>query len=231
MYFKMFENSEDFLEESSNFIYRVYKKSIDENNLFSLMLSGGNTPKPLFKKLALDYKDKILWSKVHVFWVDERYVKSNSDESNYKLAYELLLSKIDIPKKNIHRIKTQIPIEEVAQDYEREIRDFFNDKEPIFDLILLGIGSDGHTASLFPNNYLDEEKYAVSISPSGSPKLPRITVTYKILNAAKNVLFIATYKGKEKVIDEILKNREAAKRKYPAANIEPKNLYYYILKN
>lgn len=231
MYFKIFENSEEFLEESSNFIYRVYKKSIDENNLFSLMLSGGNTPKPLFKKLALDYKDKILWSKVHVFWADERYVEPTSDESNYKWAYELFLSKIDMPENNIHRIKTELPIEKATKDYEREIRGFFQGKEPTFDLILLGIGSDGHTASLFPNNsLLDEEKYVVSIPPSGSPKLPRITVTYKVLNNAKNILFLSSYNDKKNVIDEIINNKEMAKEKYPVAMVEAKKVYFFSYK-
>ncbi|PNR93384.1 6-phosphogluconolactonase [Petrotoga sp. 9PWA.NaAc.5.4] len=232
MYFKIFENSEEFLEESSNFIYKTYKKSIDKNNQFSFMISGGNTPKPLFKKLTLDYKDKINWEKVFIFWADERYVDKESDDNNYKWAYKLLLSRVNIPQNNIYRIKTELPLEKAAEEYEKEIINFFQGREPAFDLILLGVGKDGHTASLFPNSNLltENKRLVVPVSPSGDPYVPRITVTYKVLNNAKNILFLSSYNDKKNVIDAIITNKEMAKEKYPAAGVEAKKIYFFSYK-
>ncbi|MGI6477157.1 MAG: 6-phosphogluconolactonase [Defluviitoga tunisiensis] len=229
MVFKLFESLEEFLDESANLIFKIYKESITKYNQFSLMLSGGNTPKPLFEKIAKDYNDKINWERVFVFWADERYVDKESDDSNYKWAYKLLLSRVNIPQNNIYRIKTELPLEKAAEEYEKEIINFFQTKEPAFDLILLGVGKDGHTASLFPNSDLltENKRLVAPVSPSGEPYVPRITVTYKVLNNAKNILFLSSYNDKKNVIDEIITNKEKAKEKYPAARVEARRIYFF----
>lgn len=228
---KFFEDPQKFHKETANLIYKLYKKSIEENKLFTLMLSGGRTPLPVYEKLASEYKNKINWEKVHIFWGDERYVDQKSEESNFKWAYDFLISKINIPTNNVHRIKTELPIEKASQEYEKEIIDFFGEQNPVFDLILLGIGEDGHTASLFPSSDTLEEntKLFTATPPSGTPKVSRITATYKLLNNARNILFLSSYKGKEKVIDEILNHSKIAEEKFPAAKVKVKNTYFFII--
>ncbi len=227
---KFFDDPETFHNEAVNLIYKLYEESIEKNKLFTLMLSGGRTPLPVYEKLESEYKDKINWEKVHIFWGDERYVDQKSEDSNYKWAYDLLISKINIPTNNVHRIKTELPIEKASQEYEKEIINFFGKQNPVFGLILLGIGEDGHTASLFPSSdALKENKKLFTVTPpSGTPKVPRITATYKLLNNARNILFLSSYKGKEQVIDEILNNHKIAEEKYPAAKVKVKNTYFFI---
>lgn len=227
---KFFDDPETFHNEAVNLIYKLYEESIEKNKLFTLMLSGGRTPLPIYEKLASEYKDKINWEKVHIFWGDERYVDQKSEDSNYKWAHDLLISKINIPTNNVHRIKTELPIEKASQEYEKEIINFFGTQNPVFDLILLGIGEDGHTASLFPSSdTLKENKKLFTVTPpSGTPKVPRITATYKLLNNARNILFLSSYKGKEQVIDEILNNPKTAEEKYPTAKVKVKNTYFFI---
>ncbi|HBT50523.1 MAG TPA: 6-phosphogluconolactonase [Petrotoga sp.] len=227
---KYFDDPQKFHNEAVNLIHKLYEESIRKNKLFTLMLSGGRTPLPVYEKLASEYKDKINWEKVHIFWGDERYVDQKSEESNFKWAYDLLISKINIPTNNVHRIKTELPIEKATQEYEKEIISFFRNQNPVFDLILLGIGEDGHTASLFPSSdTLKENKKLFTVTPpSGTPKIPRITATYKLLNNARNILFLSSYKGKEQVIDTILNNPKIAEEKYPAAKVKVKNTYFFI---
>jgi 6-phosphogluconolactonase len=227
---KFFDDPETFHNEAVNLIYKLYEESIEKNKLFTLILSGGRTPLPVYEKLASEYKDKINWEKVHIFWGDERYVDQKSEDSNYKWAHDLLISKINIPTNNVHRIKTELPIEKASQEYEKEIINFFGEQNPVFDLILLGIGEDGHTASLFPSSDASKEnkKLYTATPPSGRPKVPRITATYKLLNNARNILFLSSYKGKEQVIDEILNNPKPAEEKYPTAKVKVKNTYFFI---
>jgi len=227
---KYFDDLEKFHNETANFIYELYEESVEKNKLFTLMLSGGKTPLPVYKELTSEYKDKINWNKVHIFWGDERYVDQESKDSNFKSAYDLLISKINIPANNVHKIKTELPIEKASEVYEKEIINFFEKQNPVFDLILLGIGEDGHTASLFPESesLKENKKLFIATPPSGKPKVRRITATYKVLNNARNILFLSSYKGKEKVIDEILSTPKAAEEKYPAAKIKAKNIYFFI---
>ncbi|PNR96428.1 6-phosphogluconolactonase [Petrotoga olearia] len=227
---KYFDDPKRFQNESVNLIYKLYEESIGKSKLFTLMLSGGRTPLPVYEKLVSEYKDKINWKKVHIFWGDERYVDQKSKDSNFKWAYDLLISKINIPTNNVHRIKTELTIEEACEAYEKEIISFFRNQNPVFDLILLGIGEDGHTASLFPSSdTLKENKKLFTVTPpSGTPKIPRITATYKLLNNARNILFLCSYKGKEQVIDTILNNPKIAEEKYPAAKVKVENTYFFI---
>jgi len=194
---KFFQNINDLTTCSVEEIIRAGNQAIAEKDLFTVALSGGSTPKHLFKLLSTpEYSKQLNWSKVHIFWGDDRCVPPDHDDSNYKAANDLLLSKIEIPESNIHRVKGELASpSEIADQYEQEIRNLFDcgSKEsqtfPCFDLIILGMGNDGHTASLFPDNKsgLEEKsKLVISVPPpsTASPMVPRVTFTFPVINTA-----------------------------------------------
>lgn len=208
-------------------IAREIKKLILEpgRSRFDIALSGGNTPKKLFKKLAKKHGDTIPWENVHFWWSDERCVGPTSDQSNFWMANEYLFLKISVPAKNIHRIRGENnPVSE-AERYSEELRKQLGKKNniPVFDLIMLGMGDDGHTASIFPGQlhlFQSEQNSLVAEHPQTGQK--RITLTGKVLNNAKNIFFIVTGENKAQRISEIMNNEESAK-KHPAYYIEPIN--------
>ncbi|WP_129408839.1 6-phosphogluconolactonase [Marinitoga lauensis] len=157
-----YENINEMSFDAAKTIYNFYNYYIKKQGYFTLVLAGGNTPKLLYEILSFEYKNKINWNNTFIFFGDERYVDKNNEYSNYKMAVETLISKIDISKSNIYRIKTEIsPIEKCAEDYENRILNFFKykKKDVSFDLILLGMGNDGHTASIFPDTPVSVDKY------------------------------------------------------------------------
>lgn len=190
-----------------------------------IALSGGSTPKIVFDELAENFQPDIDWSKVHLYWGDERCVPPDDDDSNYKMTEEHLLSKIDIPELNIHRIKG-----ENGPEYEAERYNDFLDSMlpkvngiPAFDLVILGIGDDGHTASIFPHEIelWDSEKYCeVAEHPENGQN--RITITGQIINNAKIVAFLVTGENKADRISEIIYGKEIAES-YPVSLVKPTN--------
>lgn len=214
------------LGELSEQFSQLLKSEVDsEDKKFNLVLSGGSTPRNLFKYLSVNYKDQINWSKINFFWGDERCVPPSSDESNYKMAYDSLLSKLQITDTNIFRIRGEAnPLEEAAR-YSKTIKNNvqIEDDIPKFDLIMLGLGEDGHTASIFPDqmNLIDDKRIcSTAVHPVSSQK--RITLTGSVINNAKNIVFIVTGKTKSRVVAEIL-NNEIASKKYPASFVKPVN--------
>lgn len=210
-------------ELSENFAQILIEKVNNKNNDFNIALSGGTTPKSIFKYLAALHQNTIHWNKVKFYWGDERCVPPNDPESNYKMAYENLLSKVSISKENIFRIKGESDPKEESIRYSQLIKNnlkLINDK-PIFDLIMLGLGEDGHTASIFPNHinlFQSDNIYEVTIHPSSGQK--RITLTGKIINNASIVVFIVTGRNKSKILNDILNNKIES-FKYPAARVKP----------
>lgn len=199
---------------------------------FDIALSGGSTPKKLFKSLAEKHKDTIPWERIHFWWGDERCVAPDDENSNFKMADDILFSQINIPQENIHRIKGENNPEEEAIRYSEEITSNLNlrDGVPVFDVIILGLGEDGHTASIFPGelNLIDDEKTcAVSEHPLTGQK--RITLTGKVINNASRIFFLVTGENKALRISEIMNDDEAAKL-LPAYYISPENgkLIWYI---
>lgn len=199
------------------------QQTLQKQEKFSLCLSGGKTPQALYECLGQSpYQEQIPWGKIHVFWGDERGVPPNHPKSNYGMAYEALLSKINIPEAHIHRMKGELHPESAAQDYERDLRTFFGGL-PTFDFILLGLGADGHTASLFPHTpVLREQNRWVVGYYAESVKMNRITLTPPVLNQGKVIVFLVSGKEKVKVIAQILKE-PGGPEKYPAQLIKPKN--------
>jgi 6-phosphogluconolactonase len=229
---QIFPTSERTIKEIANFIFILIKKSAEAKKNFFWALSGGNTPKLLFEELKINFKDKIDWSYVHLFWGDERCVSYESTESNYGEAKRLFLDQIDIPKENIHPVFGDRDSVSEAERYSDEIKSIvplLNDL-PNFDLIILGIGEDGHTASIFPNqmHMMKSDKICeVAIHPVSAQK--RITITGKTINNSKIIVFLVTGEKKSKILSEII-NKNNKNKNHPAAQIIPKfgNLYYFL---
>ncbi|MFY9153426.1 MAG: 6-phosphogluconolactonase [Prolixibacteraceae bacterium] len=190
---------------------------------FHLAISGGKTPDLLFSVLAEKYVHSELWNKVHFWWVDERMVAPDHPESNFRIAHKLLFSQISIPEENIHRIKGENDPETEANSYSAQIQEQVPLQEnwPVFDLILLGMGDDGHTASIFPDQMEllhSDSICAVATHPQSGQK--RVTLTGKVINRAKQLVFLVTGESKIERVSEIFhKTKEA--RNLPAFYIAP----------
>ena len=200
---------------------------------FAVCLSGGSTPQRLFQRLAGDaYFTRFPWTRVHWFWGDERFVPHSDPRSNFRMAWEALLSRVSLPKDNIHPVETQdLSIEDAALKYERELKSFYGsehleDGRPLFDVTFLGIGEDGHTASLFPGSPgLEEKRRWVLAVVDEKRREPRITLTYPVLDSSRNVAFLAT--GPRKT--DILSRVRAGDSNLPAARIRPMgNLWWFV---
>ena len=184
------------------------KEAVRVNGRFTLALAGGSTPETLYRLLSSEeYSQRIPWDKVHLFWGDERCVPPPHPDSNYRMVRETLLSVIDIPPENVHRIKGELG-EAGAVDYEKTLRMSFNisgPSFPCFDLILLGMGADGHTASLFPGtSVLSEEKLWVRALLVQKLKSMRITLTPPVINSAAEILLLVSGEGKASALKEVL---------------------------
>ncbi len=198
---------------------------VKTREIIFLALSGGSTPKLLFDHLASHYSRSINWAKVHFFWGDERCVPSDHSESNYKMTLDHLLSKIEIPDENIHRVKGEMEPQLEADRYAAEIKNLVavEGDLPKFDLVMLGMGEDGHTASIFPHqmHLLQSENICeVATHPESGQK--RITLTGKVINNAAQVVFLVTGKSKAERMFEILE-QQGDWKDYPATYIQPQN--------
>ena len=198
--------------------------AVAQRGLFTVALSGGSTPREMHRQLAEEpYRSGIPWHRIHIFWVDERCVPIEDPANNYGAAREDLLDRIPIPKTNVHPMPGHLPPDEGAIHYQREVTGFFGtgpDEIPVFDFILLGIGTDGHTASLFPGtSVLKENEKIISVAKGGSPHVDRLTMTYPILNRGREVVFLASGKEKAFVIQAIIENK---RQDLPALGIHPR---------
>jgi 6-phosphogluconolactonase len=190
--------------EAANRIVELAREQIERNDEFSIVLSGGLTPKALYELLASDeYRDQIRWNKVQVFFGDERCVPPDHPDSNYRMAWVSLLSEVPIPGDNIYRMRGEIDPEQAAIEYGRMLKEKFGDAGP--DLVLLGIGEDGHTASLFPHTAALKQTDHRCVS-NHVPKLNawRITLTVSFINRAATVLVMAAGAGKAGIVQRIL---------------------------
>ncbi len=196
-----------------------------EPDRFSVALAGGNTPRRVYELLATErYKHRVEWPQVDLFFGDERCVPPDHPCSNYAMAYETLISKVPIPAKNVHRIIGEGEPGESARLYENHLRTFFAGVSwPRFDLVLLGMGEDGHTASLFPgSDALDEKsKWAVATKPEGS-RQGRITLTTPVFNQAAHVMFLVTGAGKAERLAQVF-HPQPGSDALPAQAIKPLN--------
>jgi 6-phosphogluconolactonase len=198
-----------------NLFIESASQTIKEKNVFHFAISGGKSPQRFFELIGLEQKALSLpWDKIHLFWVDERYVPHDSTYSNYKLAADAFLTKIPIPKENIHPIPTEFEdFDSAARQYEKTIRSVFNIKSghvPKFDLIILGMGADGHTGSLFPNSNACFDTKAIACAVYLlDQKLPdellnRITLTHPVICAALQIIVLVSGSEKAKTLKEVL---------------------------
>ncbi|WP_235296008.1 6-phosphogluconolactonase [Portibacter marinus] len=199
------------------------KKIINVEHKVYIALSGGSTPKAIFDYIAENHREDIDWENVHFYWGDERCVGPQDSESNYKMTVDHLFSNINIPPENIHRIKGENDPAEEAERYSKEMYQHMITKDgvPIFDLLILGMGDDGHTASIFPheiNLWTSANTTEVATHPESGQK--RITLTGKVINAARKVAFLVTGSSKAEKVDEIL-NKKNGYKAYPAAHVNP----------
>lgn len=192
----------------------------------SIALSGGNTPAALYQLLAVEpYATHIPWGRVHIFWGDERCVPPTEEGSNFKQANDLLLSRVAVPPENIHRVHGELPPTEAATHYAQTLAQHATAGRewPRFDMVLLGMGEDGHTASLFPGAISDAEKtqpaLAVTANYQGRPA-NRVTLTPRVFNEARQVLFLVAGAGKAEAIRAVLKGY-ANPAQWPASRIRP----------
>jgi 6-phosphogluconolactonase len=184
---------------------RLAEKEISTGRRFTVALAGGSTPLLMYSRLS---KVLINWDRIHFFWGDERCLPPENEENNYHMAFETLLKSIPIPSENIHRIHGELPVEQAAQNYEDDLHRLFGRATPRFTLVLLGLGSDGHTASLFPGKR-SEGDISHWVAPvihrvPPPPLVDRITLTLPVLNAAANVLFLVSGLQKAKILRRVL---------------------------
>jgi 6-phosphogluconolactonase len=191
---------------------------------FAICLSGGSTPRRLYECLAgPDIASRLPWGRVHWFWGDERFVPHDHPDSNYRMARDALLSRVPIPEDNVHAIPTEgLSPEQAATAYEMTLKrfygaDFLSPLQPLFDVTLLGIGEDGHTASLFPDQPALQEMRRWAVAVIGAKSEPRITLTYPTLDSSRDVAFLAT--GKEK--REVVARARVGDQAIPAALVRP----------
>ncbi len=199
---------------------------------YTIALSGGSTPELLFSFLGDQYSDSVDWRFVHLFWGDERCVHPSDNESNYGMTYRTLIKKIDIPESNIHRIRGEENPEDEAVRYSEEISAFTLNRGnvPVFDLVILGLGEDGHTASIFPGKLdLFESKRGceVAVHPVSAQK--RISITGEIINNAETVIFLVSGIKKAAILEKII-SKEPESFEWPAALVTPLSgdLRWYI---
>jgi 6-phosphogluconolactonase len=219
-------------------VAEVAEGSVRARGRFMFVLSGGRSPRMLYERLAQPpFSERMPWSRISLFWGDERCVPPDHPHSNFGLAREALLSKVPLPAANVYPIPvTVVPPEAAAAQYEESLRAFFQAEAglrfPVFDLILLGLGEDGHTASLFAgDSALEEERRwtrAVRVT-TASPPVPRITLTLPVINRARTVLFLVSGARKKKVVDEILSEPEKASLRYPAARVRPSGRLLWLI--
>ncbi|MFN3480601.1 MAG: 6-phosphogluconolactonase, partial [Thermodesulfovibrionales bacterium] len=165
---RVLQDLEAISREAATIFTAISRNCIASKGSLVIALSGGSTPRRFYTLLSSDsYINKIDWGCVHIFWADERCVPKEHEDSNFRFAYESFISKVPLPTNNIHRIKSEKKPEVAAMEYENEIRDFFGKTElPVFDLIILGVGEDGHTASLFSDSIALKETNRLAVSVS-----------------------------------------------------------------
>ena len=221
------ENGEAVSRAAAELMVSLVVKRLKSKKSFAVALSGGSTPKNMFALLANDaeLRNRMLWDKVHFFWSDERHVPPDHTDSNYRMANEAMLSKVPVPPGNIHRIRAENPdAGKVAEEYEQELRRFFKlgtEQLPPFDCVFLGMGSDGHTASLFPGTKaLHEGKRLVVSNWVDKFQSYRITLTTPVLNNADLVIFLVSGEEKAEPLRGVLEGQKQPEL-YPSQLIEP----------
>ncbi|WP_333854318.1 6-phosphogluconolactonase [Epilithonimonas sp.] len=225
----VFNNLEKLYQKSAETFVELAEKSIQKHDKFVVALSGGSSPKAIFQLLATkEYAEKVEWSKVYFFWVDERWVSLDNDKSNAKMTFETLLNHVPVHQNHIFPMyKDGVEPEEFAKEYETQIRNVLGN-DGVFDFILLGMGDDGHTASLFPGEeILNEKEKWVDAYYLKPQEMYRITLTAPIINNAENILVVAFGESKKHALNEVL-NGAYNPQLYPLQLINKKDTFQFF---
>ncbi|KAJ3736986.1 hypothetical protein DFJ43DRAFT_1048680 [Lentinula guzmanii] len=228
-----FASPEVLTSSLASFVVKAQKEAIDKKGRFTIALSGGSLPKQLSGLIG---NHAVKWDMWQVFYADERVVPLDHPDSNHNLCTAELFSKVPIPTANIRTIDPTLlsDIEELSDAYEQELIREFAQKDaarfPVFDLILLGVGPDGHTASLFPGHELlaEEDRWVAYIEDSPKPPPKRITLTYPVINHALKVVFVAVGEGKAEILSEVLDSPEKGLPASRVKPVHPGQLFWFV---
>jgi 6-phosphogluconolactonase len=220
---RVYPNLESLSQAAADLFVERAQKSISERGRFTAALSGGSTPRPLYQALASpESQEELDWQKIHLFWGDERCVPPDHPDSNYRMVRENLLQEISIPEENIHRVPAEMDPRMAAFSYEETLRGFFNQSWPRFDLVLLGMGDDGHTASLFPHSAgLNEEQRWFIANYAPRQETWRLTLTKKAINAARYITVLVSGGSKADMLFSVFRGDYDPETK-PIQLISPK---------
>lgn len=224
---RVFASVAELMEAAAQEVLKAALQAASEHGGFTWALSGGSTPRDLYRRLASDpFRARMPWQAIHFFWGDERHVPPDHPESNFRMAREAMLDAVPVPPGNVHRIRAEEPdAERAAAEYEDELRSFFGillGEWPRFDLVLLGLGKDGHTASLFPGGTAvhERERLVVAVLASGV----RITLTPPVLNNARRAVFLVSGADKAQALQAVIEGEREPER-YPAQIVEGNRLW------
>jgi 6-phosphogluconolactonase len=221
----IYKNKEELADELALWMCDIIQSTLQNQEFFTLALSGGETPQILYKKLATpEFKEKINWKRMHIFWGDERAVPFTDDRNNAKMAFSILIDHIDIPAAQVHVMRTDIEPVFAAKEYEKILHTYFGNTVKSFDLVLLGIGEDGHTLSIFPGSPLleGEEQSWVNAVYNEGQQMYRITLTPVIVNRSSHIAFMVEGANKAKILKEVIEG-EYMPSTLPAQLIKPEN--------
>jgi 6-phosphogluconolactonase len=215
MNLQILDTPRDLARAAAQLFVAKSSEAVAQRGLATIALSGGSTPKLLYQLLAdpnAPFCEQVPWPSIHFFWTDERHVPPDHLESNYRMANDAMLSKVPVARENVHRVMSENPnAEEAAEDYEKKVM-----RTPRFDLILLGLGTDGHTASIFPESeVLHETKRLVAAPWVEKLKSYRITMTLPLINNAALVVFLVSGAEKAEIVKEVVRGPKL----YPAQEV------------
>lgn len=219
---KIYKDLDELSQNAAQILVKAAQSAVKERGRFSLVLSGGSTPRRLYELLAEPpYQVQMPWSKTHVFWGDERCVPAEDERNNAHMARQILLDRVSIPDEQIHPIASSLPPLKAAEKYQNTLEEFFSSNSIAFDFVLLGLGENGHTASLFPGTaVLEEKRYWASEVYVPNLRMWRVTLTVPILNQARKIVFLVSGADKAWVLDQVIHGPRRP-RQLPAQLIQP----------
>jgi 6-phosphogluconolactonase len=221
---QIFRNSSELGTYAAHLFVETARNAIEERGRYLVALSGGNTPMQLYELLGNHFQDRVDWKHVHFFWGDERCVPVDDAGNSYGQAKKVFLDKVSVPAENTHRINSDIQPAEAAREYADNLKEFCEHPFdwPRFDLVFLGLGEDGHTASLFPRSPVDVHSLTLAVTANyqGRPA-DRVTLTPKVFNSARRIVFLVSGESKSEILARVLDDENYQPELYPAQRIHP----------
>jgi 6-phosphogluconolactonase len=221
---KICKDLDELSRSGAQILVQAAQSAVKARGSFSLVLSGGNTPRRLYEILAgPPYRDEMPWRKTHIFWGDERCVPAEDERNNAHMARQVLLERVPIPDEQIHPIASSLPPSKAAEAYQNTLKVYFNGNPARFDFVLLGLGENGHTASLFPETGVLDEKYDWACEVYvPSLQMWRVTLTAPLLNQARKIVFLVSGASKAQVLDQVIHGARRPEQ-LPAQLIQPQD--------